>query len=299
MTTGTAAYLSPEQARGGDVGPATDVYSLGLVLLQAFTRRREYPGSLVESAVARLSRDPHVPEPLPPHWRTALTAMTHQDPDKRPLGPALVSLLHDVVIAETSAGTNNGADMPRTEEQPAEAAHPEALDTLPDEALERVATMAARLFDAPISLVNVLDADRSWSQSYVDDRVDDAARHITFNPGSALPTVPVVIRDGLTHPDMQHSPLVTGPLGVRFYISVPLTRHDGDTIGTLSVLDTVPRDVSDTDLTNLQDLAALAVTQLELRQESLRTTSDSLPFPAPATHAGIRRDTTDEATQAF
>jgi serine/threonine protein kinase len=300
MTTGTAAYLSPEQARGSNVGPATDVYSLGLVLLQAFTRRREFPGSLVESAVARLSRDPHVPEPLPPHWRTALTAMTHQDPNQRPLGPALVSLLQDVILAETTAGTNTGADAPRTEEQPAEAAHPDTLDTLPDEALERVATMAARLFDAPISLVNVLDEDRSWSQSYVDHRVDDAARHITFNPGSALPTVPIIIRDGLTHPEMQRSPLVTGPLGVRFYISVPLTRHDGHTIGTLSVLDTIPRDVSDTDLTNLQDLAALAVTQLELRQESLRTTNDSLPIVhAPTSRDGNRRDTTDEATQAF
>ncbi len=44
VTTGTAAYLSPEQARGADVGPASDVYSLGLVLLQCFTRRREFPG---------------------------------------------------------------------------------------------------------------------------------------------------------------------------------------------------------------------------------------------------------------
>ena len=76
VTTGTAAYLSPEQARGGDVGPASDVYSLGLVLLQCFTRRREFPGSLVESAVARLSRDPVVPEPLPEHWKSLLRAMT-------------------------------------------------------------------------------------------------------------------------------------------------------------------------------------------------------------------------------
>jgi serine/threonine protein kinase len=50
---GTAAYLSPEQARGAEVGPPTDVYALGLVLLECLTGRREYPGKAVESAVAR------------------------------------------------------------------------------------------------------------------------------------------------------------------------------------------------------------------------------------------------------
>ena len=47
---GTAAYLAPEQVRGEDVGPEADVYALGLVLLEALTGRREYPGALVESA---------------------------------------------------------------------------------------------------------------------------------------------------------------------------------------------------------------------------------------------------------
>ncbi len=51
---GTAPYLSPEQARGRDVGPATDIYALGLVLLECLTGHREYPGPAVEAAVARL-----------------------------------------------------------------------------------------------------------------------------------------------------------------------------------------------------------------------------------------------------
>lgn len=113
VTTGTAAYLSPEQARGADVGPASDVYSLGLVLLQCFTRRREFPGSLVESALARLSRDPVVPEPLPDHWKNALAAMTAQDPRDRPVGAELVALLRDVVITDTA-----GRPLPRTRRRP-------------------------------------------------------------------------------------------------------------------------------------------------------------------------------------
>ncbi len=279
VTTGTAAYLSPEQARGGEVGPPSDVYSLGLVLLQCFTRRREFPGSLVESAVARLSRDPVLPEPLPEHWKDLLRAMTAQDPAARPAGADLVTMLRDVVIAETTAA-DHVVEAPPVAEAAAHAdrARPATLDSLPEQALQRTTAMAARLFDAPIALVEVLDEDRAWSQSYIAPGVDDAARHINFRNGFAPVPVPVVIPDGQTHPEMQHSPLVTGPLGIRFYVSVPLVKHDGTPIGTLAVLDTKPRQTTGADLANLHDLAALAVTQLEIRQESLRTTSDALPL---------------------
>jgi len=285
VTTGTAAYLSPEQASGSDVGPASDVYSLGLVLLQCFTRRREFPGSLVESAVARLSRDPVVPDPLPAHWSGLLSAMTARDPASRPTGAALVALLRDVVIADSSSADHVVEPTTPVSPRPAESGRPATLDVLPEEALRRTTAMAARLFDAPIALVEALDEDREWSQSYIADGVDDAARHISFRNGFAPVAVPVVIPDGSTHPEMRDSPLVTGPLGIRFYVSVPLLRHDGVPIGTLAVLDTRARTATEADLANLRDLAALAVAQLELRQESLRSTSDALPLApgSPAT----------------
>lgn len=285
VTTGTAAYLSPEQARGADVGPASDVYSLGLVLLQCFTRRREFPGSLVESAIARLSRDPVVPEPLPEHWKHLLRAMTAQDPAERPLGAQLVAMLRDVVITESAGGepatsgarTDAATIAAPTDTAPGDA-RPATLDSLPEESLQRTVAMAARLFDAPIALVDVLDEDREWSQSWIAEGVDEAARTISFRSGFAPVPVPVVIPDGSLHPEMRQSPLVTGPLGIRFYASVPLLRHDGTAVGTLAVLDVRAREASEADLANLRDLAALAVTQLELRQETLRTTSDALPL---------------------
>ena len=67
-TTGTAAYLSPEQAQRHEVTSATDVYSLGLVLLQCFTGEAACPGQAIESALARLTQDPVIPDDLPDAW---------------------------------------------------------------------------------------------------------------------------------------------------------------------------------------------------------------------------------------
>ena len=81
---GTAAYLSPEQARGADLGPASDIYSLGLVLLECLKGEVEYPGSAVESAVARLHRAPVIPDAVPAEWARLIRAMTALDPLDRP-----------------------------------------------------------------------------------------------------------------------------------------------------------------------------------------------------------------------
>ncbi len=90
---GTAAYLAPEQVRGELVGPATDVYALGLVLLEALTGRREFPGLAVESATARLYRSPVVPDGLPAGLGTVLRAMTQDHPFRRPNAAAVARAL--------------------------------------------------------------------------------------------------------------------------------------------------------------------------------------------------------------
>ncbi|GAA4173704.1 serine/threonine-protein kinase [Gryllotalpicola koreensis] len=81
---GTAAYLSPEQVAGQAAGAATDVYALGLVALETVTGQRAFPGTSVESAVARLTRDPAIPAGLPAEWAALLAAMTAREPEARP-----------------------------------------------------------------------------------------------------------------------------------------------------------------------------------------------------------------------
>ena len=84
QVVGTAAYLSPEQVSGKPIGPATDVYALGLLAIEALSGRIAFPGGPAESAAARLVRPPALPPALGPAWRGVLTAMTALDPDRRP-----------------------------------------------------------------------------------------------------------------------------------------------------------------------------------------------------------------------
>jgi serine/threonine protein kinase len=82
---GTAAYLAPEQVRGDPPQPASDVYALGLLSIEALTRLHPYGGgTLQETVLARLSRSPSIPDTLGPEWTSLLTAMTSLNPAERP-----------------------------------------------------------------------------------------------------------------------------------------------------------------------------------------------------------------------
>jgi eukaryotic-like serine/threonine-protein kinase len=84
LTVGTPNYLSPEQVRGQPAGPASDVFALGLVLLEVMTGERVYDGAGPEVAFARLHRAPTVPTNVPAPWADLLRAMTAADPVGRP-----------------------------------------------------------------------------------------------------------------------------------------------------------------------------------------------------------------------
>ncbi|WP_214407868.1 serine/threonine-protein kinase, partial [Pseudonocardia lacus] len=93
VVIGTAAYMAPEQVRGHDVTAPADVYSLGLVLLEALTGEREFPGSAVEAAVARLHRPPRIPAAAGPPLAGVLRRMTAITPSARPAAAEVARLL--------------------------------------------------------------------------------------------------------------------------------------------------------------------------------------------------------------
>ncbi|UEL29554.1 serine/threonine-protein kinase [Pseudarthrobacter sp. L1SW] len=99
---GTAAYLSPEQALGQPLAPSTDIYSLGLVLLECIKGTVEYPGSAVESAVARLHRAPEIPEDLPSEWANLIRSMTAIEPLERPAAADIETALRQALVSPAS-----------------------------------------------------------------------------------------------------------------------------------------------------------------------------------------------------
>jgi serine/threonine protein kinase len=99
---GTAAYLSPEQALGQPLAPSTDIYSLGLVLLECIKGTVEYPGSAVESAVARLHRAPEIPYDVPAEWADLIRSMTSIEPLERPAAADIETALRQALVSPAS-----------------------------------------------------------------------------------------------------------------------------------------------------------------------------------------------------
>jgi eukaryotic-like serine/threonine-protein kinase len=162
MTIGTAAYLAPEQvdeqAGGGTVSPATDVYSLGLVLLEALTGQRAYPGPPAKAALARLNTPPTIPATLPHRWRALLTWMTAVQPADRPsmgqVAAMLASLTADVDPAAATAELGTGQGLPPRRTAPvtgnnatAETAVTQTVKPRSDRLIQGIAAAASSLVD--------------------------------------------------------------------------------------------------------------------------------------------------------
>ncbi|GEM_PF-636060 len=96
---GTASYLSPEQAEGGVLGPSSDVYALGLVLLECVTGRPAFVGTMAEVAAARLARDPDVPGEVDARLGDLLVRMTRRQPHERPTAEDVAHELSDLLVA--------------------------------------------------------------------------------------------------------------------------------------------------------------------------------------------------------
>ena len=102
-TVGSPAYLAPEQVRGLDITTATDVYSLGLVLVEMLTGRRAYPQTPTEAALARLTTPPELPDRLPEGWADLLRRMTDLEPAVRPTAAEVADDLHRLAVDQDPA----------------------------------------------------------------------------------------------------------------------------------------------------------------------------------------------------
>ena len=142
------------------------------------------------------------------------------------------------------------------------------LDSPPEGAFDRIATLAAELFAVPIALISVVDADRIWFKSSYGLDLVEIGRTRGLCASAVLEETPWVVCDAATDPRTQQNPLVAGDFGLRFYAGAPLTTHDGFKLGTLCVIDKHPRLVTPQEVRRLAQLAALVIDELELRRSA-------------------------------
>ena len=134
------------------------------------------------------------------------------------------------------------------------------LDTAAEERFDRITRLAARLFEVPVSLITLVDADRQWFKSRVGVDFHETARSSAFCAHAILQDGLMVVEDARQDERFEANPFVV-EANARFYAGYPLALLDGTRIGTLCILDTVPRQLDDEQRMLLRDLAAVVANE--------------------------------------
>jgi len=145
--------------------------------------------------------------------------------------------------------------------------------------LDRLVQLARNIFRVPIALVSLVDAERQLFAARVGLDVCATSREVSFCAHALSSASLLTISDTHKDPRFLDNPLVVGPPFIRFYAGCPLVSPGGMILGTLCIIDTMPRaGLSEQEQANLRDLAALVEDQLELRRLDLARQSSQSRF---------------------
>jgi GAF domain-containing protein len=142
----------------------------------------------------------------------------------------------------------------------------EILDAPADGTFDEIAAIAAAACGAPISTVSIVDTDRVWfAACHGLADVSEVGTEPGLCASAFLADGPYVVDDAAVDPRTLDHPLVRGELGLRFYAAAPIITADGFRLGAVTVLDRVPRELTDAQADTLSRLAALVARHLEVR----------------------------------
>ncbi len=146
------------------------------------------------------------------------------------------------------------------------------LDTPSDPAFDDLVALAASICGAPMALLSLVDERRQWFKSRIGFPVSETAREHSFCTHAITRDAPLVVEDATADERFAHYPIVVGPPHVRFYAGAPLILSNGAVLGTICVMDSVPRRLGDEQIRALQVLARQVVGEIERRsrEQALR-----------------------------
>lgn len=142
----------------------------------------------------------------------------------------------------------------------------EVLDTESERKFDDLTLLAKHICDTPIALISFVDAERQWFKSRIGLTASQTPRAVSFCGHAILEEDVMVVPDAAADERFADNPMVTGEPGIRFYAGAPLLTSTGHALGTLCVIDRVPRELTEQQLEALRALARQVVAQLELRR---------------------------------
>lgn len=135
------------------------------------------------------------------------------------------------------------------------------LDTPAEERFDRISRLAQRTFGVPIVLITLIDDKRVWFKSHVGLAESEVPRNGSFCEETLACEGLMIVNDATQDPRFSAHPLVASGPRIRFYAGQPLYGPDGKTVGTLSLLDVVPRDLDNEQRRALRDLTGMVQEQ--------------------------------------
>lgn len=140
------------------------------------------------------------------------------------------------------------------------------LDTPPEAVFDNLTRLAADLLQTPIALVSLVDAERQWFKARVGLPATETPRTVSFCDHAIRADSNLVVEDATKDPRFAENPLVLGDPSIRFYCGVVLRSPDGHGLGTLCVIDRVPRVLTRGEEGVLEALARQVEGELEVRR---------------------------------
>ena len=148
----------------------------------------------------------------------------------------------------------------------------EILDTVPEQAYDDLAVLASQVCGTPIALVAMLDAERQWYKASVGTALRETPINVSFCAHAInAPERLLVVEDALQDPRFADNPFVVGEPNIRFYAGAPIIMSTGNAVGTLCVIDSQPRVLSDAQYQSLMVLARHAAILLDLRAQAIES----------------------------